>query len=159
MGCSGATTIYVAPNSVSGRVVNTRRNDGVPSTLKSTSAPVDLPIQLRCISFTPSGQSTCFKAIQQPFSIVRNAKHPLLQMFFLNKIPAFFMGAVIEHFFIGTNDPAMGAPPNLCLIIVSQAVLICIISDSFGALRSNLPGYFKLLKWDGLFVAYGQTRY
>ena len=54
-GCSGARTMNVAPNSVSGRVVNTvigPAGDG-----KWTSAPVERPIQLRWIVFSESVQS------------------------------------------------------------------------------------------------------
>ncbi len=57
-GCSGASTMYVAPNSVSGRVVNTViATSSWPSTAKSTSAPTLRPIQLRCIVLIDSGQS------------------------------------------------------------------------------------------------------
>jgi hypothetical protein len=55
-------TMKVAPNSVSGRVVNTSRSPTPAgaeerSTAKRTLAPVDRPIQLRCIVLTLSGQS------------------------------------------------------------------------------------------------------
>ena len=46
----------VAPNSVSGRVVNTL--SGPASVAKCTVAPVERPIQLRCMVLTDSGQST-----------------------------------------------------------------------------------------------------
>ena len=56
-GCSGASTAYVMPNAVSGRVVNTRIfSSGRPTTGRSNSAPSLLPIQLRCIVITRSGQ-------------------------------------------------------------------------------------------------------
>ena len=54
-GESAAMTKNVAPNSVSGRVVNTVTGSSRPSTTNSISAPSDLPIQLRCISSTRSG--------------------------------------------------------------------------------------------------------
>ena len=54
-GCSGASTMYVAPKIVSGRVVNTEI-DSV-SHGKSMCAPVERPIQLRCMVRTFSGQS------------------------------------------------------------------------------------------------------
>ncbi len=47
--------MYVAPNSVSGRVVKT--SIGSTSVGNPTVAPVDRPIQLRCISLIDSGQS------------------------------------------------------------------------------------------------------
>jgi hypothetical protein len=51
--------MYVAPNRVSGRVVKTRMVAfSTAGTSKSTSAPCDRPIQLRCMSLTGSGQST-----------------------------------------------------------------------------------------------------
>ena len=46
-GCSGERTMYVAPNSVSGRVVNTVISSPNVEP-KRTSAPVERPIQLRC---------------------------------------------------------------------------------------------------------------
>ncbi len=46
----------VTPNSVSGRVVKTDTFCGCPSMTKSTSAPIDRPIQLRCIAMTLLGQ-------------------------------------------------------------------------------------------------------
>src|SRR5574344_1465850 len=57
---SGAKTINVIPYIVSIQVVNIL-NEPPPVILNSTSTPVDLPIQLRCISFVDSGQSTSFK--------------------------------------------------------------------------------------------------
>ncbi len=51
-------TMYVAPNSVSGRVVYTRSLSPVDS-VKSTSAPSERPIQLRCCVLTRSMKSTC----------------------------------------------------------------------------------------------------
>ena len=52
---SGATTKKVAPYRVSGRVVKTRTGSSRPSTRKSTHAPDDRPIQLRCMASTRSG--------------------------------------------------------------------------------------------------------
>src|SRR5947209_3469511 len=46
-GCSGASTTYVPPNSVSGRVVNTEIGTPVPTTVNVALAPIDLPIQSR----------------------------------------------------------------------------------------------------------------
>src|SRR6478736_3720670 len=54
--CSGASTMYVAPNNVSWRVVNTSMSPA--SVWNSTDAPVDRPIQLRCMALTFSGQSS-----------------------------------------------------------------------------------------------------
>jgi hypothetical protein len=77
-GCSGASTRYVAPNTVSGRVVNTRISTGVDTTSpdipaltvalpanditsctrNTISAPSDFPIQLRCAVSVLSDQSS-----------------------------------------------------------------------------------------------------
>ncbi len=46
----------VAPNTVSGRVVNTRMASP-PSTAKSSSAPSERPIQFRCAVVVVSDQS------------------------------------------------------------------------------------------------------
>ena len=54
--CSGANTRYVAPNSVSGRVVKTSMSESPAE--NSTSAPTERPIQLRCMALTLSGQSS-----------------------------------------------------------------------------------------------------
>ncbi len=58
--CSGDSTMYVAPYSVSGRVVNTRSSrpaTGV-AVVNVTSAPSLRPIQFRCIATVDAGQST-----------------------------------------------------------------------------------------------------
>mmetsp|Transcript_19940 Transcript_19940/g.61454 ORF Transcript_19940/g.61454 Transcript_19940/m.61454 type:complete len:200 (+) Transcript_19940:1429-2028(+) len=56
-GCSGARTTYVAPISVSGRVVKTSILSDRPSTSKATVAPSDRPIHSRCDLRVPAGQS------------------------------------------------------------------------------------------------------
>ena len=50
--------MYVAPNSVSGRVVKMRSLPFTPSSAKSTSAPIERPIQFFCISYVLAGHST-----------------------------------------------------------------------------------------------------
>src|ERR1700733_5772631 len=60
---SGATTMNVAPNSVSGRVVYTSI-DPPPTTGNVTRAPVDRPIQLRCITLIGSGQSNSSRSVR-----------------------------------------------------------------------------------------------
>jgi hypothetical protein len=76
-GCSGASTRYVAPNTVSARVVNTRISIGEATTspdipltvalpanaitsctVKAISAPSDFPIQFRCAVSVLSDQSS-----------------------------------------------------------------------------------------------------
>jgi hypothetical protein len=57
-GCSGARTMKVAPNSVSGRVVKTRIGSTSSGSVgKSISAPSERPIQFVCIALIGSGQS------------------------------------------------------------------------------------------------------
>ena len=69
--CSGASTMYVAPKTVSGRVVNTRI--GPASVGKSMCAPVDRPIQLRCMALTFSGQSSVSRSSssRSPYAVMR----------------------------------------------------------------------------------------
>ena len=61
-GCSGERTAYVAPNNVSGRVVNTVNDSLCPSMSNVISAPSERPIQFRCMSFRLSGQSSSSKS-------------------------------------------------------------------------------------------------
>ena len=56
IGCSGASTMNVAPNSVSALVVNTSM--GPAPEVNATVAPWERPIQLRCIVLIDSGQSS-----------------------------------------------------------------------------------------------------
>ena len=63
--CSGASTKKVAPNSVSGRVVNTGTSSSSSSTLKTISAPSERPIQLRWRDLIDSGQSTRLEVVEQ----------------------------------------------------------------------------------------------
>jgi hypothetical protein len=56
-GCSGASTAYVMPNDVSGRVVKIVTNRSVrPAIGRSNSAPSLFPIQFLCMVNTRSGQ-------------------------------------------------------------------------------------------------------
>ena len=73
-GCSGDNTQYVAPNKVSQRVVNTVNSLSCPSTLKTTLAPTDLPIQFFCISIVEDGQSNNFKSSNKrsAYSVIFN---------------------------------------------------------------------------------------
>jgi hypothetical protein len=59
-GCSGAIAMYVAPNTVSTRVVKAVNTvpAGSSTTEKETSDPVDLPIHSRCSAFDKFGQSS-----------------------------------------------------------------------------------------------------
>ena len=79
-GCSGATTMKVAPNSVSGRVVKTSMTSSAPArdpaarvTGKRTDAPVERPIQLRCMILTFSGHSTRSRssASRSAYAVIR----------------------------------------------------------------------------------------
>jgi len=70
IGCSGAMTMYVAPKSVSGRVVYTVSFVlvGLPSLSaigNCTSPPVLRPIQFFCMSFTLSGQSSSSRSLKR----------------------------------------------------------------------------------------------
>jgi hypothetical protein len=75
--CSGASTMYVAPNSVSGRVVKTViapwPSPPTSPTEKSTRAPSDRPIQLRCCSLIASGQSSRSRSAssRSPYAVIR----------------------------------------------------------------------------------------
>ena len=58
-GCSGASTMKVAPWIVSGRVVkNSTRAPSWPTISNDSCAPSERPIQFVCITFTRSGQSS-----------------------------------------------------------------------------------------------------
>jgi hypothetical protein len=61
----------VAPNTVSGRVVKTRI--GPAPVGKSMCAPVERPIQLRCIVLTDSGQSIFSRSSssRSPYAVIR----------------------------------------------------------------------------------------
>jgi hypothetical protein len=77
IGCSGATTMYVAPNSVSGRVVNTVSVASGPSTsasLKSASAPSERPIQWRCMSSTLADHSSSSRSVssRSAYAVMRS---------------------------------------------------------------------------------------
>ncbi len=66
-GCSGARTMNVAPNTVSGRVVKTRSSSppaccGDDAVTNTSSAPVERPIQFVCMIRTGSGQSIASKS-------------------------------------------------------------------------------------------------
>ena len=56
-GCSGESTMYVAPKIVSGRVVKTLISSPLPGSGNAISAPSDRPIQFFCCSSVDEGQS------------------------------------------------------------------------------------------------------
>ncbi len=72
---SAATTKKVAPNSVSGRVVKTRTGSSRPTIRKSTEAPVERPIQLRCMVRTGPGHTPSRAAMsssnRSAYSVIR----------------------------------------------------------------------------------------
>ena len=74
IGCSGATTMYVAPKSVSGRVVNTVSGSASPSTAKWISAPSLRPIHSVCMVRVESGQSTSARSAssRSAYAVMRN---------------------------------------------------------------------------------------
>ena len=74
-GCSGATTTYVAPKSVSARVVYTSTTSpSLPATLNATVAPSDRPIQLRCMSLIDSSHSSPSRSPNRrsPYCVIFN---------------------------------------------------------------------------------------
>ena len=79
-GCSGARTMNVAPNSVSGRVVKTRSRSppgwcSSGATSKSISAPSDRPIQFVCWMRMGSGQSMPVKSSSSSAYVVVRRNH------------------------------------------------------------------------------------
>jgi len=40
------------------------------------------------------------------------------------------VGAIIQYLFIGANNPAMGAPPYLGIIVICKPVIGCIVQNS-----------------------------
>ncbi len=72
--------MYVAPNRVSGRVVNTSISmSSCPTTGKTTDAPVLRPIQFRCIVLIDSVQSSVVEIGEQPIGVGGDAQLPLLE--------------------------------------------------------------------------------
>ena len=85
--CSGAIARNVAPNTVSGRVVNTMIVSSLSSTENSISAPCDLPIQFFCIVLTISVQSrsSVASSISSAYAVIR--KNHCLRFFFTTGLP------------------------------------------------------------------------
>ena len=100
-GCSGARTMKVAPNSVSGRVVNTRIRSppgwcSSGATSKSISAPSDRPIQLVCMDPDRLGPVDPGE-VEQLVGVFRRPQEPLLQVALLDQrvtAPAAAFGAL-----------------------------------------------------------------
>jgi hypothetical protein len=89
---SAATTKKVAPNRVSGRVVYTvtgrGRTPAEPLISKTTSAPLDRPIQFRCMVSTCSGHwpCSCFmsSSSRSAYSVIR--KYHWVSFFFVTGV-------------------------------------------------------------------------
>ncbi len=76
---------------------------------------------------------------------MRNPEQPLFQVFAGYLVSAFFVRAVGQHFFVGTNGFARLAPPNLCIVIIRQTLFADILVDGSMPLSLNVG-------WNGQFA-------
>ena len=65
------------------------------------------------------GPIELIEAFEQALSIMRNAQQPLLQIFALYLRAAFFVRAIVQHFFVGAHNAALATPPHLRVGVVS----------------------------------------
>jgi hypothetical protein len=108
-GCSGASTQYVAPKSVSGPrrehdegLVAVRDAEGDLGAL----APAD-PVALHLDD--PGGPVEAFEIVEQAIGVRRDAQHPLAHRAALDRVARLHVLAVL-HLFVREDGPQRGAP-------------------------------------------------
>ena len=120
IGCSGASTMNVAPNSVSGRVVNT--SIGPAGESNRTRAPALRPIQLRCIVFSESDQSRWSRSsISRSAYAVMRIIHWRIVRLNTGKLPRSLRPSAVTSS-LATTVPEAGAPVDRRLGDVGQAL-------------------------------------
>ncbi len=119
--------MYVAPNKVSGRVVNTSISPA--SVANCTAAPVDRPIQLRCMVLTLSGQSSTSEVVEQPIGVRGDTHHPLPQPFPEHREIAPIAAAVGGDLLVGQHGAQTRAPVHHRVGPVHQPIRV----DDVGA--------------------------
>ena len=118
-GCSGASTMYVAPKIVSGRVVKTRiaplvADEGKVDLRPLRAAdPVPLLFQRGCRPVQVAS------ILEQPLGIGGDAHHPLAHRAALDRVPFF---RPLGHFFVGQHRPEPFAPVDGDLGNIRKAV-------------------------------------
>ena len=114
----------VTPKMVSGRVVKMEIFSSLPSTGKSQVRPVDLPIQLRCMVTTFSGQPCSLsRSAQQFFGIIGDLEKPAVHLPRHDRLIAAPAGAV-DDLFIGQDGLAGFAPVDGGHLLVDDALFL-----------------------------------
>ena len=122
-GCSGASTMNVAPNSVSGRVVNTVIGPA-SATRSAPSAPSLRPIQLRCIVLIDVGPVEQVEVVDQAVGVGGDAHHPLAHVALEDREVAAVGAAVGGDLLVGDDGAEAGAPVDRRVADVGQAVAV-----------------------------------
>ncbi len=124
-GCSGASTTYVAPASVSGRVVNTStRPLAGPASGSQIVAPSLAPIQLRCCCLMFSGQARSSRSSTSRCGQRGDPHHPLPQRPPVHRVVADVAAAVGRDLLVGQHGAKAGTPVDRLLGDVGQPAVI-----------------------------------
>ncbi len=84
------------------------------------------------------------ESLEQTFGVKRDAHEPLFEIAAFDFLgAAFFVGTVSENFFVGADDFAMLAPPDLSVIVIGEALGIAVGDNGFFPLRFNFCGNRK----------------
>ena len=129
-GCSGASTKKVAPNSVSGLVVNT----GVDVELLDVEddlGALQRPIQFRCIASTRSGQQLeQLHLLEQAVGVRRDAEEPLLVLRF--DLEAAALAAPVDDLLVGEHGLVVRAPVDGRFLSVRETRLVELEEEPLG---------------------------
>src|SRR2546428_442951 len=120
-GCSGASTTYVPPNSVSGRVVNTEIGSPVPTTVNVALAPIDLPIQSRHLV----GARRPVEAVElldEPIRVRGDAQHPLRHQPLLDRVAGLDVLPIVD-FLVREHGAERGAEVHRHLGAIREPAL------------------------------------
>ena len=112
----------VAPNSVSGRVVNTSM--GPAPDANEIVAPSDRPIQLRCIVLMDSGQAEDVEVVDQAVRVRRDPHHPLAHVAPEHRVVTAVAAPLGRDLLVGEDRAQARAPVDRRLRDVGQTVVV-----------------------------------
>src|SRR2546422_285937 len=120
-GCSGASTTYVPPNSVSGRVVNTEIGSPVPTTVNVALAPIDLPSHSRRL-LGAGRQVDAVELLDEPIRVRGDAQHPLRHQPLLDRVAGLDVLPIVD-FLVREHGAERGAEVHRHLGAIREPAL------------------------------------
>ena len=131
-GCSGDSTMNDAPNSVSGRVVNTVMSPAARGEVDLGAVAASDPVALHRLDRV--GPVEQFEVVDQAVGVGGDAHHPLAHVALEHREVAAVAASVGGDLLVGDHGAEAGAPVDRCLADVGEPVVV----DDVGALDRAL---------------------